>query len=132
MPSFHVQRISLIQFLCFSSYSLAARYATQSNHSGIATSQKKPTRSVNISNVLLNSDNKCPMILCPIILMFLKNYILLDEKFRGPNSSKRLFLCSLLDEHDGVRSLKWDVAASNLGLSYIYYTISGLKSSSQA
>lgn len=59
------------------------------------------------------------MILCPIILIVFKNYILLDKKFRGLNSSKRLFLCSLGDEHDGVRSLKWDLAASNLGLSYI-------------
>lgn len=55
--SMHVQKQnSLIQFLCFFSYSLTARYATQANHSGIAASQKKPSRSVNISNLLLASD----------------------------------------------------------------------------
>ncbi|NP_001178711.1 neuron navigator 3 [Rattus norvegicus] len=36
--------------------SLTARYAAQSKHSGIATSQKKPTRSVHVSNLLFASD----------------------------------------------------------------------------
>lgn len=63
--------------------------------------------------------SQCPMMLCPIILIAFQHHILLDEKPRGLNSSKRLFLGSLGDERDCVRSWKWDLAASILGLSYI-------------
>lgn len=60
-----VHAVKMLLFNCsVSSHSLAARYATQSNHSGIATSQKKTTRSVDTSNLLCASDGR--VYLCPI------------------------------------------------------------------